>query len=157
MSVNIISSDQLSHHNLDHFTNTIYDNFADLAQDESLNHTKTEIFRVLKSPMSQVYLILENKKIIAYLVGEIMDLNDGRRVLYITYLYTAPRFRKQGLASKLLDTANHIANKNYLDAVMLTCDSNDKYVYNFYQKKGYMPDLTLRRYSRYEVLSKSLN
>ncbi len=153
MQLYIINNQQLANFNLSYMTDTIYDNFKDLAIDTNLKHTKEEIYRVLKTNQSQVYLILdENNIITAYLIGEIITINDGRKILYITYLFTAPRFRKLGLASKLIDTAQNIVANNNLDGIMLTCDTHNESVYNFYLKKGFMPDLVLRNYSRHEVL-----
>ena len=152
MKIEIINNNKLHNSKLNYFTQIIYNNFKNLASDTNINHTETEIFRVLKSPNSQVYLFLDNNKITAYLVGEIIKLNDGRSILYITYLYTSSKFRKLGLASKLIDTAQNIVNKNNLDGIMLTCDTENKQVYDFYLKKGFMPDLVLRRYTRHDVL-----
>jgi ribosomal protein S18 acetylase RimI-like enzyme len=76
-------------------------------------------------------------------------------VLYISYLYTAKQFRGQGHASKLLEIADKICDKNGLDGIMLTCNSQDNKLYDFYLKKCFMPDLFLRNYGKYEVMFKN--
>lgn len=151
----IISHDTLKNNNLKLFTDVIYKNFIHLSNNTELKHTKQEIYKVLKSNNAQVYLIMKNKSIVSYLVGEITKLNDGRNVLYITYLFTSDKFRNYGLASKLLKLSDEICSKNNLDGIMLVCDTENDYIYNFYLMKNFMPDMILRRYSKYDVLFKS--
>ena len=148
----IINKDKLSSSNLEIFTNVIFNNFSEISNVPELNHTKQSIYETLKCSTAQVYLILVNKKIASYIVGKIMILNDGRRVVYITYLYTAKQFRGKGFASVLLSIAEKINTINMLDGVMLTYDSENIPLHNFYLKKGFMPDLLLRTYKRHEVL-----
>lgn len=151
-----VSHRVLNSQNLDKLVNVIYNNFGELLQYPDLKHTKSEILRLLKSPNAQVYLFLVNGKIASYIVGEIMDLFDGRKVLYITYLFTAPQFRHKGLASQMMKYAEKKANEKQCDGMMLTCDTDNKNVYDFYLKRGFMPDLWLRKYTRYDVLYKQL-
>ncbi len=155
MSIVIISKQKLSSSKLEIFTNVVYNNFVEIANEPILDHNKKSIYETLKSDDAQVYLCIINGKIASYIVGKIMTLNDGRRVVYITYLYTAEQFRGQGLASKLLGIADKICLTNMLDGVMLTCDSDNLQLYDFYLKKGFMPDLFLRTYGRYEVMYKN--
>jgi ribosomal protein S18 acetylase RimI-like enzyme len=132
----------------------VYINFEKLSQYPQLKHNRKEIMRLLKSDDVVVYLYLVNKKIAAYMVGEIMKLNDGRHVFYISYIFTAVKFRNKGIASKLMNVIDEMTNKYGLDGVMLTCDSEDRAVYDFYLKRGFMPDMLLRTYNRYEVMYK---
>ena len=37
---------------------------------------------------------------------------------------------------------------------MLTCNFEDPYINNFYSKRGFMPDMILRQYNKYEVMFK---
>ena len=74
--------------------------------------------------------------------------------MYVTYLYTSSQFRNKGFASKLLNTAEHIKNTKHIDGIMLTCESTNKKNYNFYVNKGFMPDILLRTYDKYEVMYK---
>lgn len=152
MSYKIINHSYLSNSKLNLFTDTIYNNFIDLSKYKHLSHDKKNIYELLKSDTAQVYLIIINNKIAAYSVGNITKLHDGRKVVYITYLFTAEQFRKHGFASKLLQMSFDVCKKKYLDGVMLTCDSQNITLYDFYLKKGFMPDLLLRTYDKYEVL-----
>jgi ribosomal protein S18 acetylase RimI-like enzyme len=113
-----------------------------------------EIMRVIKSPRSIIMFKMYKGKIIGYVLGEIMNLNDGRNVFYITYIFTSPHFRGKGIASELMKTVSNIVEQQSLDGILLTCDSEDTEVYSFYEKRGFMPDLNLRTYDKFEVLFK---
>lgn len=135
------------------FVNTVYKNFFDLAKDDKLKHNFEEINRLIMSPLFAGYFVKYGTKIIGYLLGEILLLNDGRKVFYINYLYVSHYFRKSGIASKLLDSAIMYAKNLNLDAVMLTCDTENYYVHNFYLKRGFMLDMVLRKYEKHDVFS----
>jgi len=134
------------------FEKTIYKNFIHLAQHSELKHTEDEIHRLMTSQNLQLYLYVLNNKIIAYLIGEIMTLNDGRTVLYITYIYTGSKYRGKGYGSKLMDTAEDIGRQKKADGILLTCDTEDRKVFDFYSKRGFMLDFKLRQYTKYDVL-----
>lgn len=150
----IVSKKNIDSSKMDIFIDTVYNNFIELVNVSQLQHNKQAIRDIFKCGTTQIYLILVNKKITSYIVGKIMTLNDGRKVLYISYLYTSPKFRKHGFASDLLKMADIVCKKNMLDGILLTCDSENIGVYNFYLKKGFMPDLLLRTYGKYEVMYK---
>jgi ribosomal protein S18 acetylase RimI-like enzyme len=155
MSIIIINKNKLLSSKLKIFTDVVYNNFIDLKEVHQLNHTKKYIYETLKCDTAQVYLIMVNKKIASYIVGKITVLNDGRHVLYISYLYTSVQFRGSGYASKLLKLADKVCDKNMLDGIVLTCNSEDTNLYDFYLKKGFMPDLLLRTYGKYEIMFKN--
>jgi GNAT superfamily N-acetyltransferase len=134
------------------FTNVVYNNFIHIAKYPELNHTKEEITRLLTNPKSKICLIMVNNKIGAYLIGEQMELADGRRVFYISYIFTSVKFRNRGYASRLINYINQLTKKFNLDGIMLTCDTENQELYNFYQNKKFMPDVALRRYTQYDVL-----
>lgn len=154
MLLKIINAQKIKTSDCNLLVDTIYHNFIHLKQEPNLSHTKENIYKVLKSPKPQLYLILTNDKIASYLLGEIIDLNDGRKVLYITYIFTSEKFRELGHGSKLLELSEIIAKKNNLDGIMLTCNYEDVYINEFYTKRGFMPDLILRQYGKYEVMFK---
>ena len=155
MSLHIIKNVKLEESQ--NLVNMIYYNFENLAEYEELMHNKAEIRRLVTDPHSKIIFILVNNRIAAYLVGEIKDLNDGRRVFYISYIYTAEKFRKQGFASQLLKYVETITKKFKYDGIMLTNDVEDEDVHNFYLMRGFMPDLILRRYNKFDVLFKPIN
>jgi RimJ/RimL family protein N-acetyltransferase len=152
MEIALITIDLLKISNTYLLVDTIYDNFKNLGDIKKLNHNKKEIERILKSNNSFVLFIMKDKKIISYLIAEKKLLSDGREVLYIYYLFTSLKFRNMGLASTMLDTAKQFSNKNNCTGIMLTCDTDNIKVHDFYLKKGFMPDMLMRTYNKYDVL-----
>lgn len=150
--ITIISPTKLKTSNVNKLSKMIFKNFKQLENYNELNHNMKEIMRLLKSDNTQLFLILRDKKIIAYLIGELIKLKDGRNVFYVSYLYTAENFRKNGHAKKLMKSVFELSKKNNLDGIMLTCDTENAKVYNMYLMMGFMPDMILRRYSKYDVL-----
>jgi ribosomal protein S18 acetylase RimI-like enzyme len=148
--------DIMKHYNLNMLVKTIYKNFLYLSKKSELKHNKDEIMRLLKSSKTISYFLYNGNTIIGYVIGEVMRLNDGRLVLYISYIYIAKKYRNKGLGSTLLKQITFKAKELHLDAVLLTRDTNDKRVYEFYLQKGFTYDPYLRRYSRYDVLCLSL-
>lgn len=136
-----------------HFTDVLYNNFLNLRQNKDLKHTKTEISRLLVSPKMYGFLVYSNTTLVGYLVGEMINLNDGRLVYYINYLYIAIRFRKHGLGEQLVKLALKKSKDIGLSFVVLTCDTNNKYVCDFYSKRGFVPDPILSKASRHSVFT----
>ena len=132
----------------------LYNNFINLATYKELAHNKQELTRLITNEKTKIIFFMINKKIAAYLVGEEKGLADGRKVFYISYLYTAKQFRGKGLASKLINYVEELASKSNYDGVLLTCDTEDEKVHDFYITRGYMADLVLRNYGKFDVLYK---
>lgn len=143
----------INRQNLNGFINTVYNNFIELAKYPELKHTPEELGRLMTSDNLVMYTITYNKMMIGYLIAEKMQLDDGRDVLFIAYLYVAKKYRSEGLGTVMLDKANGFAKANNLNALMLVCDTDDQKVMNFYFTKGFMYDLNLRRYNKYDVLT----
>ncbi len=135
----------------------IYLNFLDLADYPELKHNRSELTRLVTSKDSKTIFIIVKGKIAAYLVGEVMKLVDGRRVFYISYIFTSKLFRKKGFGSKLMDYVDQLVTKFNYDGVMLTCDTENEEIYNFYLMRGFFPDLVLRQYKKHDVLYKGMN
>ena len=135
----------------------IFNNFHELVKYPILKHNEQEIFNLLISPNKYFLCAVNNKKIVGYILCEIMHLDDGRNVLYISYLYVAPSWRNKKIGKQLLQKAISYANGKHLDAVVLIADTDDDKVINFYMTKGFMHDLQLRRYDKYDVFSLQLN
>lgn len=152
MEFHEICNSHLKTSRLDKFVEVIYKNFENLSEFPNLKHNRSELFRLCRSNNAKIYIVTYNKKMISYLIGEIMYLNDGRKVFYVAYIYTAGRFRGQGIASELMKITEEYTKNYNLDGVLLTCDTNDYNVYKFYSKRGYMPDLILRNNTRHEIL-----
>lgn len=136
------------------FVNLIYNNFIELTEEEKLMHTKQDIEENLRKDNSIIIIIMNDKKIIAFLTANIMELDDRRLVFYISYVYTAENYRNKGLASKLLDMSEELAQKNKCNGIMLIFDTYKKNLLHFYEGRGYMQDINLRRYERHDVFYK---
>lgn len=138
-----------------YFARTIYNNFIYLKDYPQLKHTFEDINKLLKSVNMYSILIHDiNGRIIAYLIGEILELDDGKTVLYIDYLYVVSTYRELGIASKILDILISKVNSWDISGIMLTMDTENKKIYDFYLKRGFMPDQKYRRYERHDILSK---
>lgn len=141
--------------NIGNLAQTIYNNFFELARYPILKHNKYEIHRLLTSPNLIMFAIYNGNNMIAYLIGEIMKLNDGRNVLYISYLYVSSKYRNVGLGSALLNKAIVRASLLNANTVILIVDTEDQKNVDFYMKRGFVYDPYLRRYDKYDVLSLS--
>jgi ribosomal protein S18 acetylase RimI-like enzyme len=144
--------------NLNLLANTIYLNFIHLERFPNLKHSKNEILSTLLDK-NVIFIVSYNpnsKKIIGYILGYTIKLKDNRKVLYISYLFVAPSHRKNGIGSELLQIAEIIASKRNCGGMMLTCDTENRVIYDFYLMKQYMPDAHLRKYDRYDILYKKL-
>jgi len=148
----LMDNNKLKNFNKRWLITCIYENFSYLNDVKQLSHTTNDITKLVNSKNARLYLCIMNKKIVGYLIGETMTLNDGRNVFYVSYLYIADKYRKKGYASFLMSIVNEYVKKNNLDGIMLTCDTDNVSLYDFYMKRGFMPDLLLRTYDRYDVL-----
>ena len=89
MSIIKLEHADLMKHNTTLLVEIIYNNFKDLADTQELNHTKDAISKNLKSENAFLLLYLDNnQKIGGYLLAEILDLQDGRKVMFISYIFT---------------------------------------------------------------------
>jgi len=145
----------VSHQDSANLVDVIFTNFEYLSNNTELKHNKTELYRLVTSPSAKIYFILDDtKRVMAYLVGEIMTLNDGRLVFYVSYLYTASMYRNKGVASMLMAYVDVYAKKMLYDGVMLTTDTSNVSLMHFYESRGFVRDVLLRRYARYDVMYK---
>jgi len=154
MSICIVTQEQKQKYNLNYFGKIVFNNFKELVKIPNLKHNIKEIMRIIKLQNSVIIFKMYKNKIIGYVLGEIMHLNDGRNVFYITYIYTSPFFRGKGIATELMNIINNMVKDQNLDGVLLTCDSENEELYLFYEKRGFMPDLVLRTYDKFEVMFK---
>jgi ribosomal protein S18 acetylase RimI-like enzyme len=132
--------------------NAVYKNFVYLSNFPNLSHTRTELKRLLSSTNSIYYLVYDNKnQIIGYLIGEFKTLNDSRRVFYISYLYIANIYRGKGIGKQLMNMIINKMSSIGIRYIMLTCDTKDQKVMNYYTSLGFVPDAVLRTMDRHEI------
>lgn len=151
-----LTSKDLKNQDKSMLVNTIYNNFLELSTDPNLNHTKYEITKTLNSDGVVLFLILHEKKIVGYLLGEIMDLKDSRHVLFISYIYVVKPMRNKNLGCKLMSEAIAYGIESRCDGIMLIYNTADRKLERFYDKYGFMLDFHLRRYEPHDVFFKIL-
>jgi ribosomal protein S18 acetylase RimI-like enzyme len=132
----------------------IYNNFSDLNDEPKLNHTPEAIEKTLNSKDVVLLLFIENGKIGGYLLAEVMILEDGRKVMYISYIFVAKDLRTSGVGTQLLQIISKIASDKYCDGIMLIYDTTQKKLRRFYDRNGFMLDFQLRRFEKHDVFYK---
>ena len=77
----------LQRQNKELLVNIIYNNFLYLEPEPKLNHNPKAILDILNDKGAVLFLFMNSNKIGAYLLGQNMILEDGRKVLYISYIF----------------------------------------------------------------------
>jgi ribosomal protein S18 acetylase RimI-like enzyme len=134
--------------------NIIYNNFSELNDEPKLNHTPEAILKTLNSKDTILLLFIEREKIGGYLLAEVMILEDGRKVMYISYIFVAKDLRKSGVGTQLLQIISKIATDKYCDGCMLIYDTTQKKLRRFYDRNNFMLDFQLRRFEKHDVFYK---
>ena len=132
-------------------SNIIYKNFIYLTSKPELQHNKEELTRLLTDENMLTYFVYENDKAVAYLVGEIKNLNDGRTAFYISYIFVAQKYRSKHIGSLLLKHVVKSIQSTGIKYILLTSDTADEKLSHFYEKFGFTIDPILRNNSRHEV------
>lgn len=138
------------------FTVAIFNNFIELTRHPYVKHTKEEIRRLLESEQLFGYIVRyrnpENiTKIIAYLFGETTTLPDGRNAYYLSYIYVSPNFQHKKLGSLLMKKIIYHCQHFGIPFIVLTCDTEDTKVMNFYKKLGFVSDPALATGKKHDV------
>ncbi len=142
---------------LSFFIDVIYNNFIELSHEDKLMHTKEKIEENLKNDNSIIIFMLNNdKKIIGFVTANIMMLDDRRKVIFITYIYVAETERNKQLGTELLNKTEEIGKHNNCLGIMLIFDTHQQNLVRFYEDRGYMLDINLRRYEIHDVFYKIL-
>ena len=151
-----LTASNLKNQDMTLLVNNIYKNFLELSKDSRLNHNKVNIQKILDSKGVVLFIILQDNKIIAYLLGEIMDLDDSRHILYISYIYVVKFMRNKKLGCKLMSLAISYGIEQRCDGIMLIYNTSDRKLERYYDKYGFMLDFHLRRYELHDVFFKIL-
>jgi GNAT superfamily N-acetyltransferase len=132
--------------------NTIYKNFEYLANEPNLGHNIPEINRLLTDEnFMGLFVYNSDNNVIAYLVGEIKHLNDGRVVYYISYFFVCPRYQNKKIGSRLISLLISKCENKGNKFIVLTCDTNDKKLVQFYVNRGFVVDPILKNGQRHEI------
>lgn len=133
----------------------VYRDFQYLSNNPDLGHNMDELNRLINNNENFAGLFAFNskKKLIGYLVGEIKHLSDGRLVYYISYLFVNEKYRHKRIGSHLLELIINKCKSRGYSFIVLTCDTQDQKLINFYKKYGFNYDPILRNNSKHDVLS----
>jgi ribosomal protein S18 acetylase RimI-like enzyme len=141
----------------DKLVNIVYENFIHLKKYPELNHNIKTIRETVANKDKIIILCFDNhyKRILGYLIGYNIVLNDGRFVTFISYIYVSTQLRSKGIGSKILNICFKESEMRGCEGIMLTCNTQDKHIMKFYEEKGFMLDFNLRRYTKYDILFKT--
>lgn len=136
----------------------IYENFVHLSKYPELNHNIATIKKNINSNNKILILCFDNnyRHLLGYLLGYDIVLNDGRYVMFISYVYVSKHMRSRGIGKKFLHICFKEAEMRRCEGIMLTCDTDDNHVMKFYENMDFMLDFNLRRYAKYDVLYRVL-
>lgn len=138
------------------YTNIIFNNFIHLTKFNYVKHSIKDITKLLSSPSFFGYTIsfktCANTKIIGYLFGEFITTPDGRYVYYLSYIYISPNYQHMKLGSILLKKLISHCKLMGLSFIVLTCDFDDPKILHFYKNFGFVPDPSLRKNKKHDVM-----
>lgn len=150
MFVEVKYNDILYHKNI--FINIIFHNFIDLINYPYVKHTQQDIHNLLSSEQMIGYIVKYDKKIIAYMFGEVSHIQDGRNAYYLSYIYVAPKYQHLKIGTLLLNKIINHCHYYGIPFIILTCDTKDIKVMNFYKKFGFIVDPILKNGKRHNIL-----
>jgi ribosomal protein S18 acetylase RimI-like enzyme len=117
-----------------------FKNFIYLSQFPELMHSEKNIYKALQEEGNLCYLVYDKNVLIAYLIGDFRTLADNRYVYYISYFYVAEKYRGKKLGSKIMDMIINKCQNLGVKFIVLTCDTQDTKIINFYRKYGFVKD-----------------
>lgn len=156
VTVSPLMGNRLVDHNTQRLEEIVYNNFIHLRAEKSLGHTREEIHRLFNSDQSFLLTAVLNDQIIGYVVGEYINLNtispsDSRRVCYVSYIYVLDAHRGKAVGSNMFKCLKIMNRGKRINGTMLTFDTQNRKLYSFYQKRGFMQDPYLRKFTRHDV------
>jgi len=135
------------------FAKVIHNNFLYLRDFPNLQHSLSSILILLKSHNTISYLVYHNKQLIGYLIGEMKHLEDGRLVFYISYVFVLKAYRSKGIGTQLINKIISDSKLKGIKFILLTCDSDDKRVFSYYLRIGFIEDPIYKSFDRHRVLT----
>lgn len=121
----------------------VHRTYADLFPNQDLNHLSqtVEQYFSTQTPLWWVDWANPNTQthepIACLWLGNAVDQADGERIAHIFLLYVAPKHRKQGIGSVLVQQAEQWAKQRGDRRISLQVFSNNTPALNLYQKLGY--------------------
>lgn len=117
-----------------------FKNFIYLTRFPELMHNEKDIYKTLQADGNLCYLIYDKQHLIAYMIGDFRTLPDNRYAYYISYLYVVEKYRGKRIGSKIMDMIINKCNTMGVKFIVLTCDTQDTKIVDFYRKYGFVKD-----------------
>lgn len=127
----------------------IYQHFKEISKVPELDHNIKSIRTLLEG---KLFLLYKEYDLIGYLVYELKNV-DGRFMFYINYIYILNIYRSKNLGSLLINHVIKFCKKNEIKFIVLTFDTTNKKLLNFYTTKGFKQDLIKTNYNNHKVYS----
>lgn len=137
--------------------NVVFNNFSYLTEFPELSHNKNEIIKTLNSDGNLCYLVYDKNNLIGYMIGDFRTFPDNRYGYYISYVYIAKAYRDRKLGSNLMNKIITKCRNIGVNYIILTCDTKDEQIVNFYKKYGFVVDPYLGGNKRHNVYCLYLN
>ena len=123
--------------NTNRLAKIIFLNFFNLQYEKNIEFSMESITDILTSSALTGWFLLDNDdKIIGYLIGKTQGLQDGRFVYFISYLYIVNKYRKRGLATRMLLICMEYVKDNNISNIMLITKNNSN-AHRLYSKLGF--------------------
>ncbi len=140
--------------NLEQLSKIIFLNFIELQNQKGIVYSHDDIRTLLASPLLIGWFLLDDSgKIIGYIVGKKMNLNDGRYVYFIEYFFIIPSYRNKGYGKKMmLICIKKIMELNISYVMLITKKISIADI--LYRKLGFVDDTIIKiTNDDYEVLT----
>ena len=138
--------------NINTFVDIIFNNFSELANIPYINHSRDDIHRLLSSENMFGYFVIYSTKIIAYVIGESIQMHDGRHAYYLSYIYVADKYQHIKIGTLLIKKIIFYCTRIGIPFIVQTCDINNIKLIKFYKKFGFIYDPILKNNKQHEIL-----
>ncbi len=122
--------------NIDRLAKIIFFNFIELQNEQDIVFNIDDITSTLRSNNLLGWFLMDNQKIIGYIVGELKELTDGRYVYYISYFYLIHKYRSMGLGYKMMLVCLEYISSINVPFIMLI-SSIQSNAFGLYKKLGF--------------------
>jgi len=107
--------------------------------------TKTQLAYFLRSPRFVSLVVEVNSDIAGFIIGSV-EYHENKVYGHVYSLDVSRRYRRMGVASKLLDEAEKIFAKNEAEVCFLEVRTDNVEALRLYKKQGYIITGTLKNY-----------
>lgn len=142
--------------NKNKYIEIIYKNFTNLINTEVV-HSKQDIQRILNSDNYYGFFLYFKNKLVGYAISEISIIQDGRKVLFLNYLYISSVYRRKGYGKLIMNKViDYTKNELGINFIILIVEKNKISNINFYKKLGFVNENLFYNLKNFLVLTKYL-